>query len=152
MQDKTEFPGPLKNRAILSLGSNLEDRAAYLKKARDAIFDHPQIELFKITHPLDNPPLLEENQPRFLNQLLEIQTGLTPEELLSFLKETERKLGRKKRKRYGPREIDLDIVAYSKEHRTSESLTLPHPGVRNRQYLHNLLRELDITPEEISSY
>ncbi|MBW7858440.1 MAG: 2-amino-4-hydroxy-6-hydroxymethyldihydropteridine diphosphokinase [Leptonema sp. (in: Bacteria)] len=90
---------------------------------------------------LNNPPVIVTEQPFFLNQIIEIETRLSPEELLDFLKKTEKQLGRKSRERYGPREIDLDILDYEGIELSTDRLTLPHPGLSDRKYLHQLLSE-----------
>ena len=126
-------------RALISLGSNLGDRQNYLKLARQAISKENRI--LKESSELNNAALIITDQPDFLNQIIEIETTLSPEELLDFLKETEKQLGRKSRERYGPREIDLDILDYEGIELSTDRLTLPHPGLQDRKYLHQLLAE-----------
>lgn len=129
----------LVKRALISLGSNLGDRQNYLKLARQAILKENRI--LKESSELNNAALIITDQPDFLNQIIEIETTLSPEELLDFLKKTEKKLGRKSRERYGPREIDLDILDYEGIELSTHRLTLPHPGLKDRKYLHQLLAE-----------
>ena len=97
--------------------------------------------LVRATSALDNPALIFEDQDDFLNQVLEIQTELPPLELLDFLKLIEKKIGRQERFRYGPREIDIDILFYGRLRLETESLKIPPPGVL-RPYAVALLKEL----------
>ena len=132
-------------RSLLSLGSNLGDRAGTLAAAREQLAAHEEITILRATSILENPAILFHEQPDFLNQVLEIETSLEPEELLRFLLDLERRLGRQRRFPNGPREIDLDILTYDDLSLKSHTLTLPHPGIYDREYLHHLLAELGIT-------
>ena len=116
----------------------------------DYLLSHnPRMEVLRRSSILDNPPLLVEEQPSFLNQIVEIQTDLEPLELLDTLKEYEKEIGRIKRIRYGPREIDLDILSYDGLRMNNSKLTLPHPGLRDREYLRILLAEFALQPEDL---
>ena len=126
------------------------DRAAALAAARGTIAGHERITLLRETSVLENAAILVEDQDDFLNQVLEIRTELEPRALLDFLQATERKLGRQQRYRWGPREIDLDILAYGDTRIDTEVLTLPHPGLKDRDFLRTLLAELSLTPESIA--
>jgi len=128
-------------RAILSLGSNLGDRERQLKRACEELSAAGQI-LLRRTAMKNTKAILLEDQPDFLNQLLEIETDLRPQALLVLLKALEKKIGRKKRERYGPREIDLDILTYEDLRLHTPALTLPHPGLADRPYLKELMAEL----------
>lgn len=136
-------------RIFLSLGSNVGDRAAQLGRARQALADESRIQILRETSILENPALLHEDQPDFLNQIVEVSAALAPLELLDFLQATERRLGRIRRFRYGPREIDLDILALADLQWNDARLTLPHPGLRDRPYLRQLLAELGESPESL---
>lgn len=133
----------VKKRVILALGSNIEPRKKYLKKAIDALRNSYYFKILSVTPVLENPALLYTEQPDFLNQLVELETYLPPFELLRFVKKLEWQLGRKKRFRYGPREIDIDIIFYEDRKYTSPILTVPHPGIYDRPYLQYLLGFLD---------
>ncbi len=133
----------------LSLGSNIENRQAHMAHAHYLIDRNPKIKILKKSEILDNPPLLVEEQPPFLNQILLTESQLGPYELLDTLKEYEQEIGRLKRIRFGPREIDLDILTYGDLRLDSDRLTTPHPGLRDREYLRILLAEFDTTPEDL---
>ncbi|MCE9599991.1 MAG: 2-amino-4-hydroxy-6-hydroxymethyldihydropteridine diphosphokinase [Spirochaetia bacterium] len=124
--------------AFLALGSNLGDREGFLDAARKAILKSG-IRILADSDNLQTSPLLLEDQPDFLNAVLKIDTVFSPLELLDFVKRTENELGRRASVRYGPREIDIDILAYANEVSNTENLTLPHPGLKDREYLRILL-------------
>ncbi|MCB1170489.1 MAG: 2-amino-4-hydroxy-6-hydroxymethyldihydropteridine diphosphokinase [Leptospiraceae bacterium] len=138
-----------KVHSFLSLGSNMGNRRAHMAHADYLLSHNPRMEVLRRSSILDNPPLLVEEQPSFLNQIVEIQTDLEPLELLDTLKEYEKEIGRIKRIRYGPREIDLDILSYDGLRMNNSKLTLPHPGLRDREYLRILLAEFELQPEDL---
>lgn len=129
------------HRSLISLGSNLGDRQNQLQRARLRLEERCRI--VRATSELDNPAVIVTDQPDFLNQIVEVETSLTPLALLAFLKGIEIDLGRQRRPRFGPREIDLDILTYDRLQMQSEDLTLPHPGLSDRPYLHALMAELE---------
>lgn len=137
-------------RALLSLGSNEGDRHAALAGARELMHEHEQIDLLRVTGILENPAILYEAQADFLNQIVEVETGLEPLELLDALQAMERQLGRVRRFRYGPREIDLDILAYQGNRMNSDRLVLPHPGLADRMFLRELLAEWKLEPTGVA--
>lgn len=137
-------------RALLSLGSNHGDRQSTLASARQLIGAHVQIDLLRATGILENPAILYEAQADFLNQIVEVETSLTPIELLDALQAMETQLGRVRRFRYGPREIDLDILAYQGNRLNSDRLTLPHPGLLDREFLRELLAEWELSPADVA--
>jgi len=91
----------------------------------------------------ETAPWGHTEQAPFVNAIAEIQTSLGPEELLSRLKEGERKLGRQERFRWGPREIDLDILFFGDTVHQSETLMIPHPELASRSFVLKQLVELD---------
>ena len=147
--DRLTYKRALRENVYLSLGSNLGERADYLRRAREMISEHNGIQIQALSSVLENPALLFKEQHDFLNQILCIHTALAPRELLTFCKRIEEVLGRQKRIRYGPREIDVDILSYGDLKSDDPELTLPHPGLRDREYLRILLRELGRTPESL---
>jgi 2-amino-4-hydroxy-6-hydroxymethyldihydropteridine diphosphokinase len=81
-------------------------------------------------------------QPAFLNAVVEVQTDLAPEALLAAVKEVERELGRRPRRRFGPREVDVDVLLYEDETRDTPELTIPHPRMAERGFVQAPLAEL----------
>ena len=127
----------------LGLGSNLGDRRRNLEAALDALRAHPQIAVtavssFLETDPVGGPP----GQGKFLNAAAKIETDLSPEALLEELKRVERALGRKPGPRWGPREIDLDILLYGDTILETGTLVIPHPRMRERRFVLEPLAEI----------
>lgn len=77
----------------------------------------------------------KNDQPAFLNQALEIQTGLTPRQLLKKILSIEKQIGRVRKEKYGPRIIDIDILLFNDEIHNYPSLTIPHPELQNRRFV-----------------
>ena len=83
-----------------------------------------------------------EDQPDFFNQVLHVQTELSPIDLLEVIQEIEHKLGRQRAIRWGPRSIDLDILLYGDVILHTESLQIPHPGIPDRNFVLSGLMDL----------
>jgi 2-amino-4-hydroxy-6-hydroxymethyldihydropteridine diphosphokinase len=128
---------------FLALGSNLGDRDAHLALARDQLMA-AGISILKAstieeTEPIGGPP-----QPSYLNQVLEVDTDLQPRELLDFVKGIESAAGRRPGgPRWGPRELDIDILLYGHVMIDTPDLTIPHPQLVNRHFLLRLLTEIN---------
>jgi len=133
------------SKVLLSLGSNIEPKSEYINKAIDYIHNEGYCKVIKTSSVLKNPAILYKEQDDFLNQIIEIETILTPFELLNYLKQLEIKIGRKHRFRYGPREIDIDILFYEDLTINTENLIIPHPAVYDREYLKILLKEFELS-------
>ena len=118
---------------ILSLGSNIGSREKYLSKAIEEIEKFVEVE--KISRIYETSPVGVENQDKFLNLVVIGDTKLSPHELLLKLKETEKRVGRKERFRWGPREIDIDIVYFKSEVIKEGDLVIPHPERLNRNFV-----------------
>jgi 2-amino-4-hydroxy-6-hydroxymethyldihydropteridine diphosphokinase len=86
------------------------------------------------------------DQPRFLNQVLEVEWLGTPRQLLRVAKAVEREGGRVKTRRWGPRVIDVDILLFDDSHIEQRDLVVPHPRINEREFVLAGLRELGVTP------
>jgi 2-amino-4-hydroxy-6-hydroxymethyldihydropteridine diphosphokinase len=128
-------------RVWLALGSNLGDRAGYLEAARQAL-PAAGITLVHTSRVAETEPVGVTDQPRFLNQVLEVDTSLEPRPLLEALKRIEERVGRIQRQRWGPREIDIDILRYAGRTVDEVGLHIPHAELQNRPFLLELLAEL----------
>ncbi len=133
---------PFPNTAYIALGTNLGDRHSNLDAALEQLSLEPVIQILRTSRRLDNKAVILEDQPDFLNQIAEVGTALDPLSLLRTCLNTEEKLGRVRTIPYGPRIIDLDIILYNSLVLSSEELVLPHPGLKDREYLQILLEEL----------
>lgn len=96
----------------------------------------------RVTAIVETEPWGVQEQPRFLNAIAELETGLEPEDLLGRLQELERNLGRVRAARWGPRTIDLDLLLYGDRRLASETLSLPHPRLHERRFVLEGLAEL----------
>lgn len=121
--------------AFLSLGSNLGDRLGNLKRAVEKIKEPSQIMVTKVSPVYETEPVGRENQGWFLNLVLQVETSLEPFALLERLSSIEDQMGRKREKRWGSRNIDLDILLYDTRMVNSERLTIPHPRMHERRFV-----------------
>lgn len=117
----------------IALGSNLGDRRANLIDAISQLRQKVAVE--QISAVYETEPAYVTDQPRFYNMVLRGRTQLAPEELLRFLKSIERRMGRQRLIRYGPRPIDLDILAYGDRQLDVPDLIIPHPRIAERDFV-----------------
>ena len=136
---------PYINHVFIGVGSNLGDRRAMLAAAIDKLEESETIGVVQKSPLYETEPVGYHEQPKFLNQVLEIDTSLTPEKLLRHLLSIEQELGRARRQRWGPRTIDLDLLAYNQLQIASAGLTVPHPEVHRRAFV--LQPWYDIAPD-----
>jgi 2-amino-4-hydroxy-6-hydroxymethyldihydropteridine diphosphokinase len=129
-------------RVWLALGSNLGDRVGYLRAAREAL-PEAGITLLRASRVAETEPVGVLDQPSFLNQVVEGETSLEPRPLLEAVKTIEQQLGRTAHQRWGPREIDIDILRYDGRTVDEPGLHIPHAELQNRPFLLELLEELE---------
>jgi 2-amino-4-hydroxy-6-hydroxymethyldihydropteridine diphosphokinase len=129
-------------RVWLALGSNVGDRAGFLEAARTAL-PKAGVTLVRASRVAETEPVGVREQPRFLNQVLEVETSLEPRPLLETIKNLEQRLGRTARQRWGPREIDIDILRYEGRTVDEPGLHIPHAELQNRPFLLELLQDLE---------
>jgi 2-amino-4-hydroxy-6-hydroxymethyldihydropteridine diphosphokinase len=129
--------------AYIALGSNLGDRAAYLASARVAVASLPGCRLRAATRVEETAPLGAIPQGPYLNQMLAVCSTLDPIAMLDHLQRIERRLGRVRGMRWGPRTIDLDIVRFGAHRMNVPGLTLPHPGIPERPFWQREIAALD---------
>ena len=131
------------NKAYIAIGSNVGNRLETCQKAIACIKNIPNTFVTKQSSLIETTPIGVLNQPLFLNGVIEIETELSPLNLLRHLKEIERKLGRVPTQKWGPRTIDLDILFFGDEQITTQRLTIPHPRLHERWFVLKPLSELD---------
>ena len=131
--------------AYIGLGTNLGDRKENLSKAIEAI--SLKMSISKQSSLYETTAWGYTDQPDFLNQVIQVETDLSPLRLLNFLKKTEVELGRVENFRYGPRLIDIDILFYDDLVITTSRLQIPHPMLPERAFVLVPLNE--IAPEYI---
>jgi 2-amino-4-hydroxy-6-hydroxymethyldihydropteridine diphosphokinase len=132
-------------RCYLALGSNLGDRGAHLELARRRLAA-AGLRVVAASSEEETAPVGGVEQPDFLNQVLEVDTTLAPEQLLRLAKAIEAEAGRSPGgERWGPRELDIDILLYDGMILQTDELTIPHPGIVDRQFIHRELAEINPT-------
>jgi 2-amino-4-hydroxy-6-hydroxymethyldihydropteridine diphosphokinase len=125
----------------LALGSNLGDRRQNLMQAIAAL-ESAKVEIVRQSSIYETAPMLLEDQPWFLNQVIEVKTRLFPRQLLHTAQEIERRIGRRRTVAYGPRVIDIDILLYGRTVMSTDELTIPHPRMTERRFVLEPLSEL----------
>ncbi len=129
---------------FIGLGSNLGDRHRVIVEALDYLDRHPAMALRRHSRLIETEPWGVTEQPRFINAVAEIATPLEPNDLLHALKRAERSLGRiPSATRWGPREIDLDILLYGNRIVSEPHLTIPHAALLQRRFVVEQILELD---------
>ncbi|MCK4463519.1 MAG: 2-amino-4-hydroxy-6-hydroxymethyldihydropteridine diphosphokinase [Candidatus Omnitrophica bacterium] len=128
--------------SYIGIGSNLGDRQGNINKAISYLKDSDKIEVKKVSSIYETEPIGGPPQGKFLNGVIEIDTDLSPLDLLDRLDEIEMKLGRVHSEKNGPRTIDLDILLYSDTQINNERLTIPHPHMQEREFVLRGLREI----------
>lgn len=131
--------------AWIGIGSNVGNRLGYISKALGLIGELPDTELVAVSPLYDTAPIGKTDQPRFLNAVAEVRTGLEPRKLLHSLLAIEDVCGRFRSDVWGPRTLDLDIVAYDDVEMSTEALTLPHPRAAERAFV--LVPLADVAPD-----
>ncbi len=127
--------------AYLGLGSNLGRRDRNLSAARRRL-RQKGVRILRQSRVIETEPWGVTNQPRFLNQVLEVEWQSSPRRLLTAAKAVEREGGRKATRRWGPRVIDVDILLFGDERVAEPDLVIPHPRIAERPFVLAGLEEL----------
>jgi 2-amino-4-hydroxy-6-hydroxymethyldihydropteridine diphosphokinase len=138
---------PLSRRASVSLGSNVGNRTAYLKRALAALSRLPRTRLLDASSIVETKPVgvpREFSSMMFLNQAAVFETELEPMEFSSAMHSIEDKLGRVRTVKNGPRTIDIDLIDYEGVRMRNDELVLPHPRARRRSFVTGPLSEIGI--------
>lgn len=130
------------NKIFVSLGSNVGDRLLYLRRAIQAIGHLPRTVIKALSAVYETEPVGKKDQPYFLNLVIELSSDLPPKQLLAGFKAIEQAIGRTKTERWGPREIDLDLVYYGDVVLSEATYTIPHAERGNRKFVLLLLHEI----------
>lgn len=134
-------------RVFLGLGSNIGHRAANVKRACRLIDQIEGVRLVRTSSLIETKPVGHEDQPDFINGVVEIETTLPPRGLLTEIKRIEHEMGRVETFRYGPRLIDIDILLFGDRIIDGPGLTIPHPRMHERLFVLGPLAE--IAPEAV---
>ncbi len=122
-------------RAYIGLGSNLGDKAGNIRQALDMLDRADDVSVLAVSSLYETEPEGYEDQDWFVNAAAQIETALLPRTLLKLFKEIERVIGRKESVRWGPREIDLDLLLYDQLCFESQDVTVPHPRMHQRAFV-----------------
>ena len=138
--------GPHWYPAYVGLGSNLQKPTRQVTAAMDLLDDIPRTQLVTVSALYRSAPFSGVEQPDFVNAAAAVLTQLNPSELLAELKNIEVSQGRERNdKRWGPRVLDLDLLVYAAAIIDRPGITVPHPGIGERNFV--LLPLLDIAPD-----
>jgi 2-amino-4-hydroxy-6-hydroxymethyldihydropteridine diphosphokinase len=128
------------NLVYLSLGSNVGDREAHLREAIMQLEGVGQIKAGSSIY--ETEPVEFTQQSNFLNCAIALETNLPPSELMSQLLDIERRLGRERIQKKGPRTIDIDVLLYGDLVLDSANITIPHPAMAQRRFVLEPLAEI----------
>jgi len=133
--------------AYLGLGSNLGRRSRNLSAARRRL-RQKGVTILRQSRIIETAPWGVVAQPRFLNQVIEVEWPGTPRQLLATAKEVEVEGGREPAPRWGPRVIDVDILLFGTKRIRERGLVIPHPRIGERSFVKQSLRDLGVkTPD-----
>ncbi|OGP73412.1 MAG: 2-amino-4-hydroxy-6-hydroxymethyldihydropteridine diphosphokinase [Deltaproteobacteria bacterium RBG_16_49_23] len=131
----------------IGIGSNLGDKIAHCEKAISEILNIDRHRLLSRSSLFKTRPIGYTAQDWFVNGVIKLESDLEPHDLFRALKDVESRLGRAETFRWGPREIDLDILLYDDRIIQTENLQIPHPHMHERQFV--LIPLVEIEPELI---
>lgn len=134
-------------QAFIGLGSNLGQREDFIERAVAALAQTPGLCVRRRSGLYEAEPVGVSEQPWFVNAVVEIETDVSPHALLTVCKQIERALGRQERGRYGPREIDLDILFYDDLIVHESDLQIPHAQLHRRRFV--LVPLCEIAPDHV---
>ena len=133
------------HRAYIALGSNLGDRNQLLARARESLAALSGSRVVAESSVEETAPVGDVPQGPYLNQMVALETELSPHELLAALHRIENDAGRVRSAHWGPRTLDLDIVRYGDERIEEPDLVIPHPQLAHRDWWQRELAELGAT-------
>ena len=136
-------------RCYLGLGGNLTNElgtpSQHIQKAIDSLQSHPEISVVKASSLYVSKPMGPQDQPDFINAVVEIDTTLTAPDLLALCQQLEQQAQRVRLRRWGERSLDVDILLYADDKIDTETLIVPHPGITQRNFVLIPLAELNPT-------
>lgn len=132
-------------RVYLGLGSNVGSRSRHLSAARRRLRQNG-VRILRQSRVIETEPWGVRDQPRFLNQVVEASWDGSPQGLLAVAKHVEREGGRLPERRWGPRTIDVDILLFGDLRVADKDLVIPHPRIREREFVLASLAELGAAP------
>ena len=130
-------------KVFIGLGSNVGNRLLNIEKAIDLINENSNCKVVKTSSIFESVAFGVKEQDNFLNSVVCIETDFDPANLLKLLKNIENKIGRTKTEKWGPREIDLDILLFDNLVFSENDLTIPHKGIQERDFVMVPLTEIE---------
>jgi 2-amino-4-hydroxy-6-hydroxymethyldihydropteridine diphosphokinase len=130
-------------KVYLALGTNLGDRELNLAFARKELGLLPASQILAKSAVEETAPLGGHEQPPYLNQMILLETVLPPRVLLDACRAIEDAAGRERRERWESRTLDIDIVQYGNLTVNEPDLTIPHPGLKDRDFWQREIREIE---------
>ena len=131
--------------AYIGFGSNIDDRLNYIAQALRLLLEADSVSLIRISSLYETEPVGYEEQNWFLNGVVAVETDLPVHQLLALLKGIEQLVGRQHRARWGPREVDLDLLIYDQCCINTSNLIVPHPEMHRRSFV--LVPFAEIAPD-----
>ncbi len=128
--------------AYIGLGSNIGDREYQLNRALELLKSAEKVEVTIVSSFYNTAPVGYEQQPDFLNAVVEIRTTLSADDLLELCSKIEKELKRERIIRWGPRTIDLDILLFGNSVINEKDLVIPHPRMHERKFVMEPLNEI----------
>ncbi len=133
--------------AVLALGSNLGDRVATLRGAVEALRETGDVDVVAVSRVVETDPVGGPEQDVYLNAVVLVRTALEPEALLAVCQRIEADFDRVREVRWGPRTLDVDVIAIDGVVSDDPVLTLPHPRAHERGFV--LVPWLDVDPDAV---
>lgn len=127
----------------IGLGSNMESPRQHITTAIKALGEIQSTHTNKVSSLYKSKPVGPQDQNDYINAVAELETSLTPLDLLDKLQAIENEHGRVRNERWGPRTLDLDILMFGDEVINNERLTIPHPEMTNRSFVLMPLAEIN---------
>jgi len=130
-------------KIYLGLGSNVGERYQHLQNCCRLLSDFTDISIIKQSSIVESPPLYNENQPSFLNQVIQIETDIKLDKLHKITRDIEKGLGKDVYNGHNkPRTLDIDILTYGNKKIKTNMLTIPHPRIAERRFVLEPLSEI----------
>lgn len=129
------------NGIYIALGSNIGDREGNLKRALDML-EESSVHIIKKSKFYETKPYGVADQPDFLNAVAEVSADMQPIDLLHTMQDIERRMGRERKRHWGERNIDLDLLIYPNVIMDTPELTLPHKDMENREFVLRPMTEI----------
>lgn len=142
---RSKYSAGMTRHAFIALGSNLNDRQAFLQGGLDALRAVPDIDVVSVSSIYETAPHGYTDQPAFLNAVCCAETDRSPQAVLAEMQRIELRFGRQRHIHWGPRTLDLDLLLMGDIRLNDSKLTLPHPHIGERDFV--LVPLLQIAPE-----